>query len=371
MVENMELNKPLDFDSFITLIEYTAVKKKAKFWKVICLTTDFEEFTELEKKLSLYGFELNTWGNILEIKTSIKKEDFKEDNKDQFTGYILKYNDMFLFFSNENKNDINTYFITNFVRKAKNIYYMWIPKKIIEKLIEEFEEEYEKFLVTEFFSERDLLDNTGAHFRETIERKIKYTGIDGLEVLKELQFYYGVRPYIVDFKIIDECSFRINNDGFFTYATGKLRFLIDIIEKIYKKVIIIINLTRSSHYEEIPKKDLKVKTLDIQPVRIKFKTFELTTDNFNDFAEILKTNGFELFDTSIEAGSIQLNTDIIDVNKKAIFNISSGGRELIITPRFRTTFDTIFRYLEVMNEYIDSESEYELFKNPRLIYETS
>lgn len=370
MIENMELRKPLDFDSFVTLIEFTAIKKKAKLWKVICLTTDFEEFIELEKKLSLYGFELNKFGKILEIKTSTKKED-KEENKDQFTGYILKYNNLFLFFSNENKEDINSYFIKNFVGKAKNIYYMWIPKKIIEKLIEEFEEEYENFLVTEFFSERDLLDNTGAHFRESIERKFKYTGIDGLEVLKELQYYYGVRPYIVDFKIIDECSFRINNDGFFTYDTGKLRFLIDIIEKIYKKVITIINLTRSSHYEEIPKKDLNVKTLDIQPVRIKFKTFELTTDNFDDFTEILRINGFEFFNTSIEAGSIRLNSDIIDVNKKAIFNISSGGRELIITPGLRTTFDTIFRYLETINEYVDSESEYELFKNPHLIYETS
>lgn len=367
----MKLKKPLDFDSFITLIEFTAVEKKAKLWKVICLTTDFEEYIKLEEKLSLYDYELNKFGNILEIKLSKKKEDIEKENKEKFTGYILQYNNLFLFFSNENKDDINSYFINNFVGKAKNIYYMWIPKKIIENLIEEFEEEYEKFLVTGFFSERDLLDNTGAHFRETIERKFKYTGIDGLEVLKELQYYYGVRPYIVDFKIIDECSFRINSDGFFTYDSGKFRFLIKIIEKIYKKVITIIDLTRSSYYKEIPKKDIKFKTLDIQPVRIKFKTFELNTDSFDDFAEILKKNGFEVFDTSIEAGSIKLNTDIIDVNKKAIFNISSGGRELIITPRFRTTFDTIFRYLQMINEYIDSESEYELFKNPRFIYETS
>ncbi len=371
MIENMELKKPLDFDSFITLIEFTAVKKKAKLWKVICLTTDFEEFIELEKKLSLYNFELNKFGNILEIKISKKKEDTEEENNEKFTGYILQYNNLFLFFSNENKKDIDTYFIKNFVGRVKNIYYMWIPKKIIEKLIEEFEEEYEKFLVTEFYSERDLLDNTSAHFRENLKRKFKYTGIDGLEVLKELRYYYGVRPYIVDFKVFDECSFRINNDGFFTYNSGKFRFLIKIIEKIYRKVFVIINLTRSSHYKEIPKKDLKIKTLDIQPVRIKFKTFELTTDNFDDFAEVLKENGFEVFDTSIEAGSIKLNTDIIDVNKKAIFNISSGGREIIITPRFNTTFDTIFRYLEMINEYVDSESEYELFKNPRFIYETS
>ncbi len=367
----MKLEKPLDFDSFITLIEFTALKKKGKLWKVVCLTTDFEELFKLEEKLSLYDFKLKKYGNILEISLLKKKEDNEKEDKEKFTGYILQYNNLFLFFSNENKDDINSYFIKNFVGKAKNIYYMWIPKKIIENIIEKFEEEYEKFLVTKFYSERDLLDNTSAHFRETIERKLEYTGIDGLEVLKELKYYYGVRPYIVDFKITDECSFRINSDGFFTYDSGKFRFLIKIIEKIYKKVVTIIDLTRSSHYEEIPKKDVKVRTLDIQPIKINFKTFELNTDNFDDFTEILKIHGFEVFDTSIESGSIKLNTDIIDVNKKAIFNISSGGRELIITPRFKTTFDTIFRYLEMINEHIDSESEYELFKNPRFIYETS
>jgi len=31
----MKLEKPLDFDGFITLIEFTAVEKKAKLWKVI------------------------------------------------------------------------------------------------------------------------------------------------------------------------------------------------------------------------------------------------------------------------------------------------------------------------------------------------
>lgn len=367
----MNFDKILDFDSFITFIEFKTIQRKRKKWKVVCLTTDFEEFFKLEEKLSLYKFDLNRYGNILEISLSKKREDNEKEDKEKFTGYILQYNSLFLFFSNENKDDINSYFINNFVGKAKNIYYMWIPKKIIESLIEEFEEDYEKFLITKFYCERDLLDNTPAHFRKTIERKLEYTGLDGLETLKELQYYYGVRPYIVDFKITDECSFRINSDGFFRYDSGKFRFLIKIIEKIYRKVVTIIDLTRASHYEEIPKKEINVKTLDIQPIKINFKTFELDIGNFDDFTEILQKRGFEVFDTSIESGSIKLNTDIIDVHKKAIFNISSGGRELIITPRFKTTFDTIFRFLEMINEYIDSESEYELFKNPLLIIENS
>ncbi|MHA1932356.1 MAG: hypothetical protein ACW96X_07430 [Promethearchaeota archaeon] len=366
----MKLDKPLDFDDFITLIEYTAIEKKSKKWKVICLTTDFEEFSELEEKLSLYDFDINKHGDILEVSFSIK-EKIKKEEKENFTSFIVKHNGLFLFFSNENKDDINNYFINNFVRRAKNIYYMWIPKKIIESLIEEFEAEYDKFLITKFYSERNLRDNTSSHFREGIERKIEYSGFDGLEVIKEFKFYYGVRPYIVDFNILDKSSFRINRDGFFTYESGKLNFLIKIIEKIYKKVKIIVDLTRSSYYKEIPKRDIKVKTLDIQPIKISFNSYELDTDNFNEFTENLKLNGFEVFDLSIESGSIKLNTDIIDINKKAIFNISSGGKELVITPRFKTTFDTIFRFLEIINEHIDSESKYELFRNPLFIQETS
>lgn len=359
----MDLEKKIDFKSFITLVEFSAIEKKKKKWKILCLTTDLKDFSQFKKALSSYNYILNDYGDVLKVSIP-RSDDTEEESDEKFKSYIVKRKGYYLFFSNENKDDINKLFLNHFIRKVKNIYYIWIPKKVIENLIERFENEFKDFFVTKFYSERDLIDNTPAHFRNNVARKLEYQGDDGLEVIKELKFYYGVRPYIVDFNIINKCSFRINNDGFYTYEYGELNFLIDIINAVYEEVKGVIKLTKSSYYKEVPIKKLKLKTLDIQPIKVNFGSYELDMGNVEDFFEILKEFGFEVFDTALEAGSIKLNTDVIDVNKKAIFNISSGGKELIITPRLKTTFDTIFRLLEIINEKIDSESDYELFKNP-------
>ncbi len=362
----MELNKSINYNDFIAQVEFMAINEKAKRWKILCLTTDFVEFAELKKKLALFNYRRIQYGEVVEIILDLEK---KKENKtpraeieDLFKGYIVKHNNLFLFFSNENVDDIRKYFINYFLKKVKNIYYLWIPKKILEDLIVEFENKYEKMFITKFFSERNLLDTTKSHFREETKRRIEYIGDDGLETLKELNYYYGVRPYIADFDIIEKCAFSINCEGFFRYEFGDLHFLIKIINKTYNKVYDILTITKSSSYKEVPIRELELTTLKIQPIVVKFNKFELNIDNFEIFSQNLNEAGFDIFNTYMKSGSIKMHSKVIDTNKKAIFNISSGGKELVITPQYKTTFDTIFRLLEVISEKIDSELEYSLYR---------
>lgn len=354
----MKLDKSLNFINFIEKIESNALLVRKQKWKIICLLTDINNFSEFVKLLNEFKFEIEFYGTVVEISRKFEKDELS------FKGYISQYNNLIYFFSNENKEDIEKYFVKKFLSKVKHAYYLWIPKIIIEDIINEFENKYEKLFITEFHAERELVDKLDSHFRKNFNRKITYSGKDGLEALKELRYYYGIRPYLVEFNIVNNCSFRINTDGFFIYNGGNLLFLIKTIERIYEKVKDIINLTKSSVFEEVYINTLKIYTINAQPIIVKFPNYQLTTDNINLFLGDLKKFGFDAFNESIEEGSIIFNADIIDTNKKAIFKLSSGGRELVLTPQFDTTFDTLFRFIEVLSEKMDSELEYEPYRHP-------
>ena len=77
--------------------------------------------------------------------------------------------------------------------------------------------------------------------------------------------------------------------------------------------------------------------------------------------DVLKYNGFQIFNQSVIEGSLIYNCDIIDTEKKPIINLSSGGKEFIITPQYDTTFDTIFSLLETISEYIDPDIDCSLY----------
>ncbi len=359
----MELTNSITLDKFITLIESKALLERKTKWKILCLLTDLKNFSDFEERLRQFGFKLKKNRYILEI-----SKEFKEINE-VFKSYIFQFKDLIYFISNERKEDIYNHFIRDFVRKVKNIYYLWIPKKKIEDLIEDFENENDKILVTEFHAERDRTDNIKAYFREKRDRKMIYTGLDGLQVIKELRYYYGVRPYLVDINIIDRCSFRINKDGFFSYDSGDLNFLLELIGKIQDKIKYILQPTILSHYREDLIENIKIPTLNVQPIVVKFKNFKLDTDNIEILSDVLRASGFEIFNQTIIEGSIIFNCDIIDTKKQAIFNISSGGKEMIITPQYNTTFDTIYSFLEILSEQIDAEIDCNLYKHSVMIEE--
>jgi hypothetical protein len=336
------------------------------------LTTKSQDVNKVIGKFKKYSYRIRRNGVIYRVLLNIGEKKDEESGsavRRDFEGYLTKYNGLFLFFSNENVDDIKKYLMNRFLQREKNIYYMWIPKKIIENLVKEFEEKYENILIKKFISERDLLDKTEAYFRGDVERRIEYRGDDGLEVLKEMKYYYGVRPYNLEIEILDNCAFKINKEGFFAYDHGDLLFLINIVEKVFKKIKKILDLTKRSEFREKSLLDLKFKTLKLQPIVVDFSTFKLNIDTYEDFSRILKKHGFELYNTLKEAGSIKLHSKIIDSNKKAIFNISSGGTQLIITPQYKTTFDSLFRLLEVISEKIDSEIHYSLYKRESIIQE--
>ncbi|MFX1238137.1 MAG: hypothetical protein ACFE8P_10510, partial [Promethearchaeota archaeon] len=245
----------------------------------------------------------------------------------------------------------------------------WIPKKNIEDLIKRFKIKYQDFIVTEFHAERLGNEHFEAHFREKTNRKMTYSGSDGLEVLKEHKYYYGVRPYLVDINIINKSSFRINKNGYFNYDSGEFQFLLDTIQTIHDNLKYILKPTMGTHYFEEILEEINIPILNVQPIIAKLKNFNLNTNNIEYFADILKESGFEIFNQIVIEGSINLNCDIIDTEKKAIFNVSSGGKELIITPQYDTTFDTIMSFLEVLNEKIDAEIDYSLYKHAYIIEE--
>lgn len=364
----MELKKPLNFDNFISLIEANALFERKKKWKILCLLTDLDDFSEIKNELNKYNYDLKYFGDVLNIIFTPKRKGELIRKKEKFFGYIIKNKNLYYFFSKENKEDIEKYFIKHFLNKVKHIYYLWIQKILIENLIDDFENKYkEDLFISEFHSERDVTEFINSYFRENIKRKITYTGRDGIKTLKELKYYYGVRPHIIDFDINGLCSFRINKDGFFTYYSGELNFLLSVIEKTYFSSQDMLELTFSSKIEEIEIKDLKARTINLQPIIIQFTNYILNENNIDDFISSIKNYGFEVFNQGLKIGSIRFNCDIIDTAKKAIFSITSGGYDLIVTPQYKTTFDTIFRFMECLSDNIDSEIKYEAYTHPILV----
>jgi len=361
----MELKKPINYNNFISSIEANALFERKKKWKILCLLTDLNDFSEIENDLKKFKYSLKHYGDVLSLILTPKKKEETLPKKENFYGYIIRSNKLYFFFSKENKEDIEKYFVRHFLSRVKHIYYLWIQKSIIEDLIEDFEVKYkEELFISEFHSEREKHEFTKSYFRENVSRKVIYTGRDGLKALRELKYYYGIRPHIIDFDISSVCSFRVNKDGFFTYYSGDLHFLLDLIESMYLSSQDMVELTFSSNIEEIQIKDLKAKTINLQPITIKFSSYELTENNIEDFILNLKSFGFELFNQTLKVGSIRFNCDIIDTEKKAIFSLTSGGQELVITPQYKTTFDTIFRFMEFLADKVDSEIIYEAYQHP-------
>lgn len=359
----MELKEPISLERFITLVESIALLQRKSKWKILCLLTDLNIYSEFENRLKDFSFNFKKKGDILEISKEF------EHPRYEFKAYLFQYQNLLFFVSNERIDDIDSFFISDFLKKVKNIYYMWIPKRIIEDLIEDFKNNYHQFLIKEFHAERDSTEHFKAHFRENIDRKMTYSGLDGLEVLKEHKYYYGVRPYLVNINIIDLCSFRINKNGYFTYDSGDLTFLLNIIHKIYDNLKYILDPTMKTHYYEEHLKGINIPTLNVQPIVAKLKNFELDTDNIDVFNDILRESGFEIFNQIVVEGSINFNCDVIDTEKKAIFNVSSGGKELILTPQYDTTFDTIFSFIELLSDKFDSEIDCSLYQHSYTIEE--
>lgn len=358
----MNIEEPLSFNKFIHKIEANALLVRKKKWKVICLLTDFDGFSDLIESLKSNKFTTTPHGEVFKITKHI------DNGTDNFVAFIAQNGDLIYFFSNENKEDIEKYFVKKYLNKVKHVYYLWIPKVIIEETVEQFQEIYNNALfITEFHAERDLLDNTDSYFRKNFKRKLTYYGKDGLDAIKEFRYYYGVRPYLVEFNILNNCYFRINNDGFFIYNDGDLNFLISVIEETYEKIKTLVNLTKSSISEEILIKELEQYTINTQPLIIKFQNYKLGIENIEDFLENLRPFGFEAYNESVIEGSIIFNACIIDTNKKATFNLSAGDKELVITPQFDTTFDTFFRFIEVLSENLDSELEYKPYTHSKIM----
>lgn len=247
--------------------------------------------------------------------------------------------------------------IINSLAGEPGIYPLWIGPAAMEEIKETIFSHFPLAKITFFTAGRYEDARYWGDVRPEFKRSLIYWGDDGAETLAEMKHYYGVFPRSTEFRIPDVGDFLISSQGAFTFRSGKMDFILDLVNMASKHVFRIRETIEKSHLGivsiQMEKKELKVPTL--VPWTIKFSK-ELKPAEGEVLFNMIQKNRFSLCNPIMMHGSILLDATVVDEVKKNAFSINVNSTEMVMAPHHDTPFDSFVRFLKVIVENIDPEA---------------
>jgi hypothetical protein len=202
--------------------------------------------------------------------------------------------------------------------------------------------------------------------RPEYERSIEYRGLDGEDVLEELKPLYGVTPRSIHFEIPNYAIYKIHVKGHFSITRGSAkarRYLLKIVDFALEDALSTRKTIESSSFKQLPIETQRKVLLfpKLKPWQIKFSS-SVDYDEGNALVDILKANGFDVFNQVLEKGSLTLNGLITDRLKDIIFTIDANSNRLIVAPLHQISFDSFLRFYQVVIENFDPSAECTVFE---------
>jgi hypothetical protein len=216
-------------------------------------------------------------------------------------------------------------------------------------------EEYEDLLITYFSAKRAPNSEITAQFRPDVTRGIQYRGDDGKRTLEEMEFYYGVLPKILEIRLPNGVSFRIDNKGIITLFRGSFGDVFKIIESIVGKLIKIKYAIEESSYTIHKVGINKQFSHAIQTPWSIVLPSGLKIEDIPNFCRSLRDEewDFTLLNHMLLKEESYFSARIIDNNNNSLFDIASTGKRMDVFPIEQTDISSSIRFYEFLVENVD------------------
>ena len=142
--------------------------------------------------------------------------------------------------------------LDDWVHHQPNVYYLWINPRLITDIEARIINDHPDTIIPAFTAMRFPWSKFSKVIRPDFERSFQYHGDDGRFTLEELENYYGVLPTSIDFAVPRAAHFRMTDYGLFTFKSGNLDFVFDVINQALSGALKEREIIQEARYEFIP-----------------------------------------------------------------------------------------------------------------------
>lgn len=318
--------------------------------QLIPTVSSHKSFDQFIESINEYGFSIVAEAGKLILVSKIHEKDIV-----YFYIFFDDRNRVPLFLTDAKKTDELPDILFDFLRKSKNLSNLWISPVVMKEIKDDLIKQHDDLIITYFSAKRSPNTRLTAHYRPNIERSIIYRGIDGKHTLDEMEFYYGVLPKILEMKIPNGISFKIDNKGIITIREGDITSIFDIIERLVRHIKPIKEAIGTSGYSisKVGKKQFE-RTIQI-PWSVSFSQTVTDTIVPNICQNIEEEEwDFSLLEYSEVSPKSPFSARVIDNNSGSSFDITLYNRGIRIYPVEKTDIGSYLRFYEFVLESVDS-----------------
>lgn len=342
----------LEFITYLTEHSNQIFKGKRKSWlKIYALLVSDDGWRTRLFKTS----EIKQLGQILKVKLENQEQ---TDGEKENEYYIMEYRKgLILLYTTANQETYEQN-LGKRIEKSIGVTKMWIPPESFNMFWNSILQETNGY-VYRFSSEKGSYAIYPAQRRPEVKRRLSYTGEDATESLQELTELYGVVPYSVYIRASQSLKLHMTNDGLYSAqkaSSRAIQLFYSYLQKIEEEILGIRKTSKELKFDIVSESNLKIPAICSGVIKI--KNGEI--DELGIKALRSKLNKFSFIDSHIEHGSLSFTSTVIDEVKGSVFDISASGNQILIVPKFSSTFESFITLYRGVIESIDKEAELSL-----------
>ncbi len=322
--------------------------------KVLFYLTDRDDWESL-----FHSYPVNRLGEVLRVMVPASARARRGRARDNY--FVAQYDAGLLAFITSSTMERHDRGLGKELRLTRGITEMWIPPPHFEAILVDLADRYPSMRITNFVARRDPNDQAEARWRPRFKRRFNYSGLDGMDVLKELRQYYGVHPTSVHCDLTPTVDLKIYEDGRFILRNinpetfDELRH---IVSRIREDMLELRSTATGLHFDisDLDTELGTVKMPNIQAGRVNLESVDLTGLVAAEFVKNAKE--FSFLDLSIEEGSLSFSATVVDEVKRTVFDLSGTRNSLALIPKYQTTFESFLRFYRYVTESLDSKATF-------------
>ncbi|RMD90436.1 MAG: hypothetical protein D6813_09155 [Calditrichaeota bacterium] len=318
-----------------------------KHWlKIYCLLVSDQRW----KETLFSSNELTELGEIYKAVLSHAKDE-------ETTYYVVEYKPGLLLLFTSAKKEEYKKTLGALVKKTRGVTQMWAKPDLFQRSWKKIIESTDGY-VYNFISRRHKSDETECQLRPSIQRRFNYSGEDGQLVMEELKELYGAIPESVRIRVNKNLKIHLTNRGLFSAqraSSQALRIFFDYINHIADSILDIKGISEAMKFEFV-RGSGSLSHLQFPSIVSGIIKFSVEIDQEAVEKFISNTKDFSFVDCDVQSGSLKFTAIVVDENKDSVFNISATESEMLLIPKYRTTFDSFYNFYELVTENLDNNA---------------
>ena len=227
----------------------------------------------------------------------------------------------------------------------------------MKKIKDNLSVEYEQMVITKFSAIRSINSEVPSKLRPHCSRNFQYHGDDGKETLLELEILYGVLPKILELRLPNGVSFKIDDKGIFTHRDGRFEDIFRIIDDVVSFLLILRDEIVKSDYQKLyfGKKNQFVRALQ-KPWSIQMQ-YGIDIDDIPRFSNYIEESDFTILEDILLNGSFFYNARLVDNYSGSLFDITTTGKKFDVFPVKQRDMNSSMRFYQFVVSQIDTTAK--------------